>query len=354
MAQTAPAPPAAGPRPSRSRRLLWNLLSLALAVGCFALAFHDVPLGQLARQARDLSAPLLLLAAGLMALTNLVKSAKLGLLLAGARRLRLRTLFAAEMIATLVDVLLPLRLLELVKAYLLGRRQGIGPGFVLGAVVVERGVDVMVHLSALALLGLLLALPSWFTLALWGGLAGLLAGAALLLLLVLRPESVQRPLERLQGTSLPGARGLAGALGRLLQGMRQAAVRPAALLAVLLITVVEYGMLAAAFWACAAALGLPMDLPRVLAMMAANTLSFTVPTSSASAVGIYEYAMKTALVTLFAVPPAAALSLALLCHVLVMGVAALQGTACLVLSRVTLAELRAGAAGEAPPPDAPA
>jgi len=75
---------------------------------------------------------------------------------------RLRSLFSLFLVGQLVNGLLPGRLGELARAYLLGERQQLGKARVLGTILVEKFLDVVMLWGLL--LGLLVALPlpSWF------------------------------------------------------------------------------------------------------------------------------------------------------------------------------------------------
>jgi len=314
-----------------------------VAVLCLVIAARGVEWDQIRDILAAASLPWLLVAVGLVVLSDAVKCNKVGVLLAGAHRPRLRSLFCAEMVGTLVDIVLPLRLLELVKSYLLGRQEGIRPSFVFGAVAVEKCIDALFLISALSVLGLCMPLPPWLQRALWLGLGSVPLGLGILAVASVRPTFLDGFLQRLGGLAIPAAQRGADMLRRMLDGMRQASVRPSALLLAAGITVVEWCILGGAFWMCGHALGEHLHVSHLVAILIANAVSFAVPTSSSSALGIYEVTVKTTLVALFAMSAEVALALALVLHAVLVTAGTLAGAVCLPLTGLTLADVRAGA-----------
>lgn len=71
-------------------------------------------------------------------------------------------LFKAQMIGYLANNILPARAGELIRAYNLGKHQGIAVSKVLATIVVERLADLLLALMLLAIMLLIYPLPVWF------------------------------------------------------------------------------------------------------------------------------------------------------------------------------------------------
>ena len=304
------------------------------------LATRGVDLGQVAKVLMGASPWYVLLAGVLSCAINCSKCLKLGILLRAVKQIPYLTLFCAETISVLVDVAFPFRLQELVKAYVVGRREGLRPSLVLGAEVVEKGVEAIFLLFAMLLLGLMWGLPPWLERTLWGGFGGLALVLAFFTLVIARPTRLQLPLARIRDRSGGITGRLCDSILQLLEGIRAAAVRPSMLLWVLALTLVDWLLLAGSLVAAAAAIGLRLGPGQQLALLVANFIAFALPTSSAGSVGIYELAGKTVLVALFGMDPEVSLALVLVFHAVMVGFGALCGLLGLALSHLSISDLR--------------
>jgi uncharacterized membrane protein YbhN (UPF0104 family) len=139
---------------------------------------------------------------------------------------------------------------------------------------------------------------------------------------------------------VPFMRRIHTVFSNILGGVREAAVRPGTLGKVLIITLIEWGFLAAAMLVGAAAIGLALPLPQLLGVLIANFIAFAVPTSSSGSVGIYELAGTATLVLLFDMPRETALGLVLVLHFVMTVSGVAGGLAGLHLAHVSLAEIR--------------
>ena len=326
------------------------MASIAVALGCLYLAGRDVSPDKLLEVLSGASLPLVLLAGALSLAMNAVKCTKLKVLLSNTEhRVRYSTLFAGEMIAVLIDVAFPFRLTELVKAYVVGRREGIRPSLVLGVEVVEKGVEVLFLLAVLFGLWLARPVPSWVATCMHVGLVAVGLAGVVLALVIKKPAPLERLLEWLGGARFPGAGRISESLRLMLSGMRLAGMRPIALFWIACITAVEWAFLAATFWTTARAVGLSLPVDGVLGVLVATFLAFAVPTSSAGSVGIFELAGKTTLVLLLGMDPGRALGLVILYHGVMVGFGALGGVIGLLWARMSLSEIR----GQQPEEDKP-
>ena len=329
-------------RPKAFSGILRLALSLAVAGLCLWIAAWDVDLTRLGQVITEANIWLVLLAGLLSLAMNAVKCVKLKVLLARAHRIRYSTLFSGEMISVLVDVAFPFRLQELVKAYVVGKREGIRPAFVLGVEVVEKLVEVLFLVTAICVLWLTRPIPSWVAMVLWVGVALVVVAAVMLGLALGRPRALQRLVDALSRMSLPGAGRVAEALERMIEGMQQADTRPVALAKVVLITAVEWCFLAAVFWTTAAAAGVHIPVSGILGVLVATFLAFAAPTSSAGSVGIFELAGKATLVLLLSMEPEQALGLVILYHAVMVGFGVLGGVIGLLWAGMSLGEIKQG------------
>lgn len=317
------------------------ILQLGVAALCLYLAFRGVHLERALEIVAGASLWLVGLACLCTLLMNMAKCVKLGLLLAPHHRVGYGTLLTAELVSVLVDVVFPLRLQEIVKAFVVGRKAGIRPSLVLGAEVVEKSVEVLFLTSVALVIWILVPTPAWadfwFT---WIFIAIIVGALGLLLLVSLRPQALDGPVRRVAALRLPGAARFADMLGGVTSGLRLASGRPWVLALVVLATFVEWCFLAGALWLCAQAVSIPLGTDMLLSVLVANFLAFAVPTSTGGSVGIYELIGKSVLVMIFGMDPAQALVLVVLFHGVMVGFGALNGAVALALSQFSFGGMK--------------
>lgn len=336
----APSPLLAPKVGSARMRALRYGLCVLLAAFCLWVASRGLDLDRVAALLGEVQVLWLLPAGLLTLLMSVVHATKVRLLMARLRRLSMRTVVSAEFVSILVDIVLPFRLQELVRAFIIGRGEGLRPSLVFGVQVVEKAVEVPMLLGMLLLLGLYHPLPAWASSTIYAGLWG--AGLLLLglVFVVALPRQAERPLGWLRSRALPGAVLLAGVLDQLLAGMRLAAARPTMILAIISITVVEWSIMGASFWLVGVSLGHALDGWHVLGLMVANFVAFAAPGSTSGAVGLYELAGKTMLTVVFGMQGEEALALVLLIHAVLLGFGVIGGILGLFMAQVSLGEVR--------------
>lgn len=326
--------------PPKRGRALQYLLSLVIAAACLWLAMRDVDMAAIGKVLVTAS-PLLVLLSGILSVAvTAIHSNKIRVLMARAHRLRYRTVFAADLVGILVDIVFPLRLQELAKSYVIFKGEGVRPSKVIGVLVVEKAVEVPLLMAMMLSLGLYHDLPAWAHTTVQVGLAGTALVVVALLFTVARPDTIRRPIRWLGEKRLPGASVASGILEQVLEGMRLGAARPRSLVWVLLITVGEWSVMGASLWAAAEALGVHLTGWEVLGLLVTNFVAFAVPAKSSGAVGIYELAGKTLMCQLFGMDPVQAMALVVLAHVILLGFGALSGLAGLVMAQVSISEMR--------------
>jgi uncharacterized protein (TIRG00374 family) len=286
--------------------MLGLLVSLVL-LGILAGQTEPDEIGLLLSQA-DLSVlPLALLG---LAIDLAARTIRWRVLLAREPRPGYRATFRYLTIGYLVNDVLPGRLGELLRAHLIGSRDGVGTSRALGSITLERGLDVAsaAMLGLAAVVALRLGGPlqaSYLVLA--------LAGLAAILALTVVPQGWSRALADvvIDGLSASRAGRLAPSVWAFIHGALDAA-SPRTLWSGLALSFVAWLGTAFAFQVAAAALGLSVSAPAVLAIAAAANLGTAIPSAPAG-VGPFEFAVVV-VGGAVGLDPSSALLLGLLSH----------------------------------------
>ena len=230
------------------------------------------------------------------------------------RDLRLSSLFGALNVGYLVNALLPLRLGEFVRAYLLSQVERVGAAHALTTVAVERVLDMVVTLAYLVAVLPFVALPE--------GAAGKVAvvsaiavGALLVMLVAGAVRERVHGLGRLVTDRLPAryAERLHGLLDSFLHGFAVLST-PRVAVSALALSVVIWALAALGLYFALFAFHLYLSPVAPLFMLALVSLSFVVP-ASPGYVGVFHLAVTTAL-RAFDVDAAVALSYAFVAHLI--------------------------------------
>lgn len=229
---------------------------------------------------------------------------------ARGRPVRLLDVTRIVLVGYLGNLTLPGRFGEVIRGFLIARRHRMGLPEALGSVALERIIDVAVLAIVTFGFAALAGMPTWM-LVLTGVAAGL--GGAFLLIVVtvglvapvswfrrVLPDRFRGPLEPVLASVSRLASGATGHHRR----MRIAA----ASLWTVAVSIQE-GVI---FWACALALGIPLDLPAAYLIAAVTILATAVP-SAPGYVGTFHAAAVATGVAL-GVPTDAALALAIVAH----------------------------------------
>jgi hypothetical protein len=293
----------------------WRLwIGALVSVVCFLLAAWGVNLTGLWRTLRQVRLPWLLVALALLALAMVARAYRWRLLFYPPRDLRLLRLFNLLNIGNLVNSVSPLRLGDVVRAYLCAEVASLSAMLVLSTVIVERIVDTLTIVVLFVLLLPFVSLPARLVApAVAVGAAGT-AAVVVLVLATARRGSALALLEQLS-TRLPilqhGAvrTGLTSAIdGLAVLGSRRS-LAGAALwsLAAWLATAVQFHVVMQA-------MGLRLPFAAALLMLCLTTLGMVVP-SSPGYLGVFEYLTVLSL-AFFGIAKEAALSCALVVHAL--------------------------------------
>ncbi|CAG0985241.1 hypothetical protein GEOBC_02056 [Geobacteraceae bacterium] len=118
---------------------LW--LGIGVSIALLALLFRSVDLGELLRAFRGIQGIWLLPAVALTMIGYVVRAVRWKYLLSPLKQTSFANLVSATLIGYMANNLLPARLGELVRAYVLGEREGIDTGAVVATLVIDRLAD---------------------------------------------------------------------------------------------------------------------------------------------------------------------------------------------------------------------
>lgn len=142
------------------RMRLW----LGVLVGslCLFLALRNIRFPDVLGALTQANALFLIAALGSVLATTLAKAIRWKLLFFPRHRgLRLDRLFSILFIGQTVNAVLPARLGEIARAYLVGELENVGKSWTLGTIVVEKALDSMMLLLVTAALVPFISLPVW-------------------------------------------------------------------------------------------------------------------------------------------------------------------------------------------------
>jgi uncharacterized protein (TIRG00374 family) len=298
-------------------------IGVGISLICLVLALRGVQWGQVWHHLANAHIPHLVAAAVVLTIGSAVRAFRWQLLFFPHRDLSRMRLFAIINIGYLLINILPARVGELARAYLIGRGGQVSAAHALSTIVVERIYDTLLAVLLLAATSSFVPIPRW---AVQGGLmvgSATLALAALLFVMAGQREWLLSlwgwATERVRWLGRPG----------LEEGLRSALEG----LAILRHGEVALGALgwSAVVWACnlgpfyLVMRALALDLPwgAVGLVVSVTALSMIVP-SSPGYVGVFEEGVILSL-SLFAVERETALAYALLVHALIYAVPNLLG-----------------------------
>ena len=302
------------------RRHVRTVAVLALAVGLMAFFLRGADLERVAAAVRGARWDLLGAAFVVTCASYAVRAIRWCRLLRPLGPVRFRVALRATVMGFAASAILPGRVGELLRPYVLARREGLSASAALATIVLERLLDVIGVLALLGVAvldgtpgsdagaGLLATVRSGAAVAGVAAVVGL--GAAFLA--AGRPDRVARGVDRL-GAFLPAraVRALAGVAGRFVEGL--AVVRDRRVLAVAFAwSLVHWAAVAAALWLVTVAFDIVLPASGAAVLMAFTVVGVTVPTPAG--IGGYHAAYQVGATLLYGAPDAAAVGAALVLH----------------------------------------
>ena len=325
---------------------------LVLTVGLLAFFLRNANLSAVWAEMRAADPGLLILATVVTLSSYLIRAARWQALLRPLGRVRFSSAFETTVIGFAASVILPARAGEFLRPYLLARREQLSATAAFATIVLERLLDLA---TVLLLLGgfLLLFDPgigardpdSFSTVRAGGATAALAALAALGFLMVLagHPDWLVRWAERVERW-LPAraAGGVERMVRRFTEGL--ATVRqPRRLLAVLLLSIPLWLMIAVGIWCAALAFHMTVPFTGSFLIIAFLVVGVSVPTPGA--IGGFHAAFQVAATRFYGVPNDRAIGAAIVLHALSFLPVMLLGAAFMLREGLSFARVRELAGG---------
>jgi glycosyltransferase 2 family protein len=337
-----------------------TILILLLTLGLLGFAFRNTDLAGVWTETRRADGTLLVFAIVVTALTYAWRAWRWQLLLAPIGPTRFVNAFTATVIGFAASFLLPARAGEVIRPYLLARREGMNPSSAFATVVLERLLDLAVVLLLFAAFvftvgpGVITGDPGQLArVKVGGGMAALaaVAGVAVLFALAGQPERLGRAALRVERL-LPAR--LARIVARFVETFARglAVLRdPARLAAALALSFPMWMLIAAGIWLSSRAFHITYPYPASFLVMAILVVGVAAPTPGA--IGGFHAAYIFAVTTFFGVDTDRAAAAALVLHAISFVPVTLLGIVFMMREGLTLAGARR-LATEAPGGDAPA
>lgn len=308
---SSPLPTKAGDRP-RWRAGLKVTLTLLISAGLLGIAWRHVDLVALEGSLARANYVLVAAAVGVYFLDLGLRSLRWQVLLGEVCPVSWKRLYPVLTIGYMANNLLPARIGELSRAYLIARRESVSAGAVVASVALERVIDGLVVLGLLA--AVLPALPRAEWLGALVQISGVFFGFGLVICLglaVVRPGWLEVLAPGLRRLPLPLQARLSALLGRFLLGF--AVLRkPGALFGSLLLSLAIWGVGATIYLLVAAAFGIELSPIGALAAICIVNLATAAPLAPAG-LGAFEVAAM-AVFSLLGLPEVGAAGITIVLH----------------------------------------
>lgn len=298
-----------------------TILILAVTAGLLAFFFRNVDVAEAWAETRRANPAQLALAVLVTLLTYLLRAWRWQSLLAPIGPTRFSTAFRTTVIGFAASAFLPARAGEVIRPYLLARKEGLKPTATFATIILERLLDlaaVMVLFGVFVLTvpdGVVSGGPEKFAhVKFWGSVAAAagLVGLGLLFALAGHPERLGRAAGRIEAV-LPAraARVVAQLVESFAEGlavMRQ----PARLVAALALSFPLWLSIAAGIWLTSQAFHITFPYTGSFLVMTLLIVGVAVPTPGA--IGGFHAAYQIGVETFFAAPPDRAVGAAIVLH----------------------------------------
>lgn len=304
------------------RHIATGLLGVVVATALLAWCFRRAGLADVRTALGALTIFALLPALACEVAVQLAKALKWAAVLRGTARVRYASALVAVVVGAASTHLVPLRLDEVLRAAVLGRRERIDPARVLGTIAIDRAIEVLVAGLLLGAVALASDLHGWMRTGarvLW---IGFLLGVAAAVLFV-RAEDRLRP--RMEASTLPFVPRLAALLRSLAEGLR---VLPRGRAVVLVVAgaLLEWLAVIAFYWWVLHVFSVDGGRAFPLVLALGNAVAYAVP-NVPGALGTYEAVQSSLLAGPgVGLPPAEAMAIALAAHAVLIVPVTLAGT----------------------------
>lgn len=324
-----------------------SILIFAVTAGLLAFFFRNVDLSGVWVETRRANPWLLGVAVAVTLLTYLLRAWRWQALLAPIGPTRFATAFRTTVIGFAASFFLPARAGEVIRPYLLARKEGLNPTATFATIILERLLDLAVVLllfGAFVLTvpaGVVSGGPEQFGhVKFWGSVAAGAAvlGLALLFALAGHPERLGRAAGRIEAVLPPrAARLVAQLVESFAQGlavMRQ----PGRLVAALALSFPLWMSIAAGIWLTSRAFHITFPYAGSFLVMTLLIVGVAVPTPGA--IGGFHAAYQISVETFFAASPDRAVGAAIVLHAISFVPVTLLGVIFMAREGLTLSGVR--------------
>ncbi|MFO1467769.1 MAG: lysylphosphatidylglycerol synthase transmembrane domain-containing protein [Steroidobacteraceae bacterium] len=268
-----------------TRRLLWLLAGLGLASAFLWLSLRGIDLPAVLATLHRAGAAPALMAVLCSVLFMFVKAVRWTSIIADTQRAPLRVLHAPVWAGTAVNLLIS-HLGEIYRVAAVRRATGLAASFLLPTIGAERLFDFLTLLVMLALIALGYVIDHQQLPPILAAAGVIIAAFAAaigvgVLLLLLRPDSFIATANRLL---IPFPSKLRAAVGRWLK-LGAAGLKPLAdprrVAGIMMLSVLQWGCIAASIWFCCCSAGFTASLPACLSVLLLTTVGASLPTAPA-------------------------------------------------------------------------
>lgn len=343
----------------RIRRAGVASIGLVISIVSLFLVARSVNLADVGRIVAGASIGLVILALGVMWVALALRVVTCFVLLpdhGDGSRVGVARLIAPVTVGYLGNIVLPARLGEVIRGYLISRREGLAFGATLGSVTLERIIDTVALAAVAFVAASFIGAAPWIVQG-----TGLVAVVGVILIGALATTGLQ-PIVRLIGRlgSIDMLRAPVSALVRVIDPFAHwsgGAHRRRAMSLALGLSLGAWLCSATMFWLVGQAVGASLSPVAAVLVMAVTVLATAIP-SAPGYVGTFEFATVT-VATSLGVPREIAFALAVLAHLLGLLPAAAAGSLALArlgggLFQLSAAALEQGRVGSGTPTEAPA
>ena len=320
------------------KRMAHVTIGLAASGGCLYLVLRHVDFARMGAALRGTDKGWVLAAVGVSCVSSVIRAVRWRVLLLGAGGTAgVRVLFSSMMIGYFANNILPARMGEMVRIYMLRVLSGIRMSISAATVFIERILDALVLVTFVQILALVVVLPAIIR----DGAVVLFAGfglaALFLVYIAVRGERHVPALLHLAGkVSLRLERLLRSLLYQFIGGLG-VLKSPGRLLPVMGYTLLIWLIESVSVYMVMLSMGIRLPWFAPLFVLVVLSLSFIIP-SAPGAVGIYDYFAVIAL-SPFVADPNRAVGLALLLHGIFLLTSTLLGVGSMWMEKITFSDV---------------
>ncbi len=274
----------------------------------------------------------------LILLVSLLRSLRFGVILSSIETVSQRILFPINCIGFMAISLVPMRIGELVRPYLVSRNTEIPLSSALASIFIERVLDALILLSMMLIVIFNSSLPGWILKSGYGMLFTFLVLLALVFFLYFRTENALQFLSPLLGRLPVKLRTRIESLALTFSGGFKILGNPGRLFSALCLTILIWGSLGLATYSLILFYNLPLPFIGAFAVLLITVIGISIPTAPGF-LGNFQFSCMMALSVFHVARPSAfAFSMSYYFVVVVMNI--LLGMVFLPFQKFSIGEMR--------------